>query len=130
MNHPRLSSTKDSWLSAGLRTSRRGLRLTWYWLSDSLVCRWRQKQATGGNSRSTTSQYVMLASKLRRGIELCRSQASLLPVIKSSTISIINRTKPSGVRPSFHFEPCPRSVSYTHLRAHETRHDLVCRLLL
>ena len=25
---------------------------------------------------------------------------------------------------------CSRSVSYTHLRAHETRHDLVCRLLL
>src|SRR5450756_2601471 len=24
----------------------------------------------------------------------------------------------------------PASVSYTHLRAHETRHDLVCRLLL
>src|SRR5450756_3003328 len=24
----------------------------------------------------------------------------------------------------------PGSVSYTHLRAHETRHDLVCRLLL
>ena len=23
-----------------------------------------------------------------------------------------------------------RTVSYTHLRAHETRHDLVCRLLL
>src|SRR5665648_957508 len=23
----------------------------------------------------------------------------------------------------------PKSVSYTHLRAHETRHDLVCRLL-
>src|SRR5450756_3244609 len=28
--------------------------------------------------------------------------------------------------------PCQRAsaVSYTHLRAHETRHDLVCRLLL
>src|SRR5450756_2849965 len=26
-------------------------------------------------------------------------------------------------------EPCS-PVSYTHLRAHETRHDLVCRLLL
>src|SRR5450756_248792 len=25
---------------------------------------------------------------------------------------------------------CAGSVSYTHLRAHETRHDLVCRLLL
>ena len=24
----------------------------------------------------------------------------------------------------------PNTVSYTHLRAHETRHDLVCRLLL
>src|SRR5450759_2119166 len=24
----------------------------------------------------------------------------------------------------------PIAVSYTHLRAHETRHDLVCRLLL
>src|SRR5450756_2943977 len=26
--------------------------------------------------------------------------------------------------------PAAWSVSYTHLRAHETRHDLVCRLLL
>src|SRR5450759_1141014 len=26
--------------------------------------------------------------------------------------------------------PDPGPVSYTHLRAHETRHDLVCRLLL
>ena len=25
---------------------------------------------------------------------------------------------------------CINTVSYTHLRAHETRHDLVCRLLL
>src|SRR5450759_4360223 len=25
---------------------------------------------------------------------------------------------------------CLATVSYTHLRAHETRHDLVCRLLL
>src|SRR5450756_2767380 len=31
----------------------------------------------------------------------------------------------------FHFSrPSMYSVSYTHLRAHETRHDLVCRLLL
>src|SRR5450756_1301273 len=32
------------------------------------------------------------------------------------------RTAPFGVG--------HRAVSYTHLRAHETRHDLVCRLLL
>ena len=30
---------------------------------------------------------------------------------------------------SFFFDDV-RAVSYTHLRAHETRHDLVCRLLL
>src|SRR5450756_2036575 len=28
------------------------------------------------------------------------------------------------------FPQCSIPVSYTHLRAHETRHDLVCRLLL
>src|SRR5450759_5851730 len=28
------------------------------------------------------------------------------------------------------FQRSIRPVSYTHLRAHETRHDLVCRLLL
>ena len=30
----------------------------------------------------------------------------------------------------FRFDESIESVSYTHLRAHETRHDLVCRLLL
>src|SRR5450756_2799526 len=33
-----------------------------------------------------------------------------------------------GIEPSFAIGQ--RAVSYTHLRAHETRHDLVCRLLL
>ena len=32
--------------------------------------------------------------------------------------------------PVFGKERTPVAVSYTHLRAHETRHDLVCRLLL
>src|SRR5665648_345820 len=35
-------------------------------------------------------------------------------------------SKQSGVSKRLHAIP----VSYTHLRAHETRHDLVCRLLL
>src|SRR5450756_3023596 len=32
--------------------------------------------------------------------------------------------------PEFYPQLTPYAVSYTHLRAHETRHDLVCRLLL
>src|SRR5450756_1941373 len=35
---------------------------------------------------------------------------------------------PAGRDPPRRLQGCP--VSYTHLRAHETRHDLVCRLLL
>src|SRR5450756_1454972 len=38
-----------------------------------------------------------------------------------------NRAKPGSRTIGLHFL---RTVSYTHLRAHETRHDLVCRLLL
>src|SRR5450756_93407 len=30
---------------------------------------------------------------------------------------------------AYYYWPYSGSVSYTHLRAHETRHDLVCRLL-
>ena len=37
--------------------------------------------------------------------------------------------KPFGVAGA-DVEALPGAVSYTHLRAHETRHDLVCRLLL
>src|SRR5450756_792058 len=33
-------------------------------------------------------------------------------------------------RLSFQSQLTEAAVSYTHLRAHETRHDLVCRLLL
>src|SRR5450756_2964532 len=37
-----------------------------------------------------------------------------------------------GYRPEIRLNSVvlPAPVSYTHLRAHETRHDLVCRLLL
>ena len=31
---------------------------------------------------------------------------------------------------TYHGMTAEQAVSYTHLRAHETRHDLVCRLLL
>src|SRR5450756_1521336 len=34
------------------------------------------------------------------------------------------------IDPRLVVEQSPIAVSYTHLRAHETRHDLVCRLLL
>src|SRR5450759_3301581 len=57
----------------------------------------------------------------------------------SLTIAGERVTRPAGTgqrqqftgREPRHHKPYGRGpVSYTHLRAHETRHDLVCRLLL
>ena len=39
-------------------------------------------------------------------------------------------TRPQLVHCPEEVTACATTVSYTHLRAHETRHDLVCRLLL
>src|SRR5450756_2893096 len=43
--------------------------------------------------------------------------------LRSTLASFGSRASTSGLARQM-------SVSYTHLRAHETRHDLVCRLLL
>src|SRR5450756_2426109 len=47
------------------------------------------------------------------------------PELSNSSVTTVSRKVAS-----FSFMNDSGSVSYTHLRAHETRHDLVCRLLL
>ena len=46
--------------------------------------------------------------------------------------ALVSLSMPPAREPEFtaFIAGCPQAVSYTHLRAHETRHDLVCRLLL
>ena len=44
--------------------------------------------------------------------------------------SIIEQLKDKELSDSQKDNFVKKPVSYTHLRAHETRHDLVCRLLL
>src|SRR5659263_604600 len=46
------------------------------------------------------------------------------------SIPLFNKEVQHFKRPKLSFIDDPEAVSYTHLRAHETRHDLVCRLLL
>src|SRR5450756_2716097 len=54
--------------------------------------------------------------------------AALKTGIKAATYDTIVITDADGTYPN---DLIPLlAVSYTHLRAHETRHDLVCRLLL
>src|SRR5450756_2199769 len=57
------------------------------------------------------------------------------PWLDSLDCSLVMRTdrlrsRPLRVIVTWSCVRAPEPVSYTHLRAHETRHDLVCRLLL
>src|SRR5450756_1223192 len=60
----------------------------------------------------------------RRGLLLRQRQE--LERGGSQGLQVHRVREPQGVRSDQGLLP----VSYTHLRAHETRHDLVCRLLL
>src|SRR5450759_5768180 len=51
-----------------------------------------------------------------------------ISMLKSSNVPI--GSKDLWFCPNAGSSSAPSPVSYTHLRAHETRHDLVCRLLL
>src|SRR5450756_2660884 len=57
---------------------------------------------------------------------LSRTTQTASPTYSERTFS---RKRLCAARPT-HRAVRQRAVSYTHLRAHETRHDLVCRLLL
>src|SRR5665648_1228866 len=63
------------------------------------------------------------SSSMAKGWSL--GQAILSEYRRSRPASLGSRSTKSTIR-----APDARPVSYTHLRAHETRHDLVCRLLL
>src|SRR5450759_5596526 len=88
---------------------------------------------------------LICAYESRRTLGSASMRISVLIRIRSSSGTVAERKETSLTIPSFspasHTsvpERMPgasavttyRAVSYTHLRAHETRHDLVCRLLL
>src|SRR5450756_2468475 len=50
------------------------------------------------------------------------------PITQAPNRAKVGPSKKKGLRRPTQSAAMP--VSYTHLRAHETRHDLVCRLLL
>src|SRR5659263_550793 len=59
-----------------------------------------------------------------RAMRSCSSNVSDTPGVCSPSRSVVSKIL------IFLFLTDSMAVSYTHLRAHETRHDLVCRLLL
>src|SRR5450756_3051911 len=76
-----------------------------------------KRQVLGDKPYSARAHRTLLRS---RGVK------TVIPEPSNQIRNRLRRGSRGGRPPAFDSEP----VSYTHLRAHETRHDLVCRLLL
>src|SRR5450759_1997321 len=85
-----------------------------------------------GITSGKTSSIVVRNGKNRSGFMTKRvtTTCSLRPP-RLTWISVNRRSRwMNDYSPIFREATMSKPVSYTHLRAHETRHDLVCRLLL
>src|SRR5450756_3243853 len=65
----------------------------------------------------------------------CRQMAPTIDVVAGeyagkAKVGKLDVDANGGTAMRYNVRGIPTPVSYTHLRAHETRHDLVCRLLL
>src|SRR5450756_2803833 len=92
--------------------------------------------------RSTTRRQEMLRGSISRALPCMRwvstMAASRLLAVPTAWMSPVKWRLMSSIGTTCEYPPpaapplMPKTgpVSYTHLRAHETRHDLVCRLLL
>ena len=100
---------------------------------------WLVKKTLGLRIFSDTNDVMNFSVQDVNGDVLIVSQFTLHALTKKGNRpSYIEAAKPETALPLYRsfVEQCekalgrPVAVSYTHLRAHETRHDLVCRLLL
>ena len=88
------------------------------------------EQTPGRQPHTVTWWKNGLAWNMRRGtgedaVTTIRTRTELEP--EDSVWQLVTEISKGGIVAE---RTCSISVSYTHLRAHETRHDLVCRLLL
>ena len=114
--------------------------MAWFW-SDERVKKWFDVEGfanlnhalSGGKGVMVVGVHFMSLELGGRAMGLCRPMMAtyrphnspLMEWVQTrgrlrSNKAMIDRNNLTGLVP----------VSYTHLRAHETRHDLVCRLLL
>src|SRR5450756_2471743 len=80
--------------------------------------------------REDMREYEEMASRLKREKETEQDAILNELVYIKKRINASSAILTDKDKTAFFFVVTPEAVSYTHLRAHETRHDLVCRLLL
>src|SRR5665254_5742 len=72
-----------------------------------------------------------LSPALQGGFSGTSTPSLISHLYKPRTVPIRRLAEPGATSPACRaYLRCPESVSYTHLRAHETPEHLVCRLLL
>src|SRR5450756_2684878 len=115
--------------------------ISWGKTSISSPAHWqpRSTQSLPGHLLTALAgHFLHVPTCIGRASAGCTNLSQSLPSasIPFSTASwMIGRVRRKHLPPlprtsSSFFHPYLNPVSYTHLRAHETRHDLVCRLLL
>eukprot|EP00825_Cyclidium_porcatum_P023862 TRINITY_DN2644_c0_g1_i1.p1 TRINITY_DN2644_c0_g1~~TRINITY_DN2644_c0_g1_i1.p1 ORF type:complete len:181 (-),score=18.65 TRINITY_DN2644_c0_g1_i1:47-589(-) len=93
------------------------------------------------NQKHSNNVTFILDQTLNNSQANAKLQCNTLPLKKSNLMKfrqiVQNHSPDSATKASSQLQQSSRlnsyrlkAVSYTHLRAHETRHDLVCRLLL
>src|SRR5450756_97313 len=71
---------------------------------------------------------LALYDRLKSGAPAIMQVATAIGIIWAGSLIASGMVSNAGIAPVVALYA--KAVSYTHLRAHETRHDLVCRLLL
>src|SRR5450756_2413932 len=111
------------------------------WSADRTLATlsWAQPTPPSVSDRVTTSDLKVSSTTDLMAVHVAKSTCLIAQVsvpagyrigfLPMSTSQPMPHRPLSGPPASLRASNIPLPVSYTHLRAHETRHDLVCRLL-
>src|SRR5450759_3516005 len=99
-------------------------RSIWRASVQRFSCRSETGWLTGGSLRRPRAHTLQQGRELSRVCKEWRVSTSNLDRLKSQ--ELLRRA--TAVFGGHHAVVRAKTVSYTHLRAHETRHELVCRL--
>src|SRR5450756_2244449 len=90
--------------------------------------RWTQTKGESGTLSGTGAKVMSDRKKYRTYTEAFKLEALALLKSSGKSAQLVERELAITAGMLLKWQNRYQAVSYTHLRAHETRHDLVCRL--